>query len=97
MLRIFRWMFALSAFLITLTTKAAFSLPASQVQSHVDTPFCYMQTANGQMVNLETLCGKSATVPPANNTPVSSTFPPIPSNLSNLSIPPSGLAKKLKM
>ena len=56
--------------LTPLTTEIAFSrpiFPSSQypeVQSEINLPICYIQTADGRTLNLQKLCGK---VSPINN------------------------------
>ncbi len=66
MLKYFCWTTALYFVLTPLMTKIALSLPIatgpqlsgiqSSQNSNVDVPLCYIQTADGRIVNLQQLC-----------------------------------------
>ena len=73
MLRYFCWTTALSVVLTPLMTKVALSLPLatgsqlSGVQSNqnssIDVPLCYIQTADGRVVDLQQLCSSNQNPP----------------------------------
>jgi hypothetical protein len=49
----------LSTLFVALTTQTAFALPLSPVVQNSDsnTPFCYMKTADGRILDLKNICG----------------------------------------
>lgn len=54
-----------------LSTKSAAAFPYPEIQkSDIDTVSCYMQTSDGKILNLNSICGKKSTVT-YNNTPTS--------------------------
>ena len=78
-----KYLHCATAFALVLTslgTKVALgsSMPissqSSQVQSNFDEPLCYMQTADGRVVDLQSLCEKTSPAS-TSNTPVSSESP----------------------
>jgi hypothetical protein len=44
---------------VTLTTHSVFALPLNEVVKNLDsnTPFCYMRTADGRILDLRNICG----------------------------------------
>lgn len=49
----------LTTLFVALTTQTAFALPLNPVVSNSDsnTPFCYMKTADGRILDLRNICG----------------------------------------
>ncbi|MBV8886700.1 MAG: hypothetical protein JO235_22275 [Chroococcidiopsidaceae cyanobacterium CP_BM_RX_35] len=80
MLRCFYGSATLSVILTLLAARVAFSSPTATVpqspqlqNSSVDVPLCYMQTADGRIMDLQNLCRQTSPASPISN--ASSTVP----------------------
>lgn len=54
----------ISTLFVTLTTQTAFALPLNSVVQNSDsnTPFCYMKTTDGRILDLRNICGFASPV-----------------------------------